>query len=142
MCDSFMSNTCIVSWKNVVTELFWLCVCVLVCVLICVCACVCVCMCMCLCLCSDPMEELHDSSPQTATNSAAELLKQGAGSALSGSVSHRELALDLFHTQVYDDVRVSVQTRADLGVCMCGCMYACVHIHVCVCAYRCLCVCV
>ncbi|XP_056459801.1 tensin-3-like [Gadus chalcogrammus] len=26
----------------------------------------------------DPMEELHDSSPQTASNSAAELLKQGA----------------------------------------------------------------
>lgn len=31
------------------------------------------------CFFADPVEELYDSSTQTATNSAAELLKQGAG---------------------------------------------------------------
>lgn len=31
----------------------------------------------------DPVEELNDSSAQTATNSAAELLKQGAGTSLT-----------------------------------------------------------
>lgn len=32
---------------------------------------------------ADPLEEIADSSPQTAANSAAELLKQGAGQSLA-----------------------------------------------------------
>ena len=82
---------------------------------------------VCVCLSSDPMEELHDSSPQTASNSAAELLKQGAGSVLSVWILHLQAAsfgLEQAAAWVYDDMRVtfayfSVQTRAEVGVCMC-----------------------
>lgn len=46
---------------------------------------------------ADPVEELNDSSAQTATNSAAELLKQGAGTGQTNV--HKSVCL--FHVCVY-----------------------------------------
>ena len=42
---------------------------------------------------TDPLEDLNDSSTQTATNSAAELLKQGAGETFTSAFYNIHRAL-------------------------------------------------
>lgn len=43
---------------------------------------------------ADPMEELNDSTAQTATNSAADLLKQGAGNTLRSRSRLQSLSIE------------------------------------------------